>query len=125
MCHLVVDLVYFVVVVMHTDVASRELKPFYLRFIGEDSAIAFSEEQVSLGHAVNQCVKICKEIWWCNALRKCADSRLSFRCHVTCQLQKYDVDIPKPVNEKCVLLKVSIYKLNPCKRYVSINRISF
>jgi hypothetical protein len=82
--------------------------PFYVKFIGEDNEVAFSKENVSFGHAVNLCVKICKDNWWCSALRKCADSDLSFRCHVTCRLQKFNVNFPKPEGEKCHLQEVSI-----------------
>jgi hypothetical protein len=94
---------------------------FYVKFIGEDNEVALSKENVSFGHAVNLCVKICKDNWWCSALRKCADSDLSFRCHVTCRLQKFDVNFPKPEGEKCHLQEVSILflllKLNTCKQF--------
>jgi hypothetical protein len=100
---------YFTALVIRTFVFSQEQAPFYLQFIGEDSIVEFSEKHVSFGHAVNICSKICKDNWWCGALRKCADSRRSFRCHVTCRIQKSPINIPKHGEEKCHLQQVSFY----------------
>jgi hypothetical protein len=105
------------VVAVVTYCLSQELAPFYIQFIGEDNSVVFTKDHVSFGHAFNLCVKICKYDGWCSALRKCADSHLSFRCHVKCRIQETEVNIPKPRDGKCHVREVGRYL---CGNFLSI-----
>jgi hypothetical protein len=98
------SMVFFIFTLIQPGCLYQNQAAFYLRIIAED--IVFVRDHVSFGHAVNLCVNLCKDYWWCDALRKCADNRQSFRCHVTCRIQR-----PEPSNGKCHLQEVSSFQI--------------
>jgi hypothetical protein len=91
--------------------SSEHLIPFHLKFYGTQSqglGMVFSQRSITFVRAVNLCSELCKEHWWCFALRKCADRPNTFQCHVVCPMNNLGIESYGKGDKKCFSLQVSI-----------------
>ncbi|XP_048751089.2 uncharacterized protein LOC125662774 [Ostrea edulis] len=94
--------------------------PFHLRFFGANSKgieLIYQQYNIMFGNAVNLCFKVCKENWWCGALRKCADRPQLFQCDVVCQFNSLENRNYRHGDERC-----ATFQVDPIGPNVAANR---
>lgn len=99
---------YFVVSLRFISSYGNQM-PFHLRFFGANSKgieLIYQQYNIMFGNAVNLCFKVCKENWWCGALRKCADRPQLFQCDVVCQFNSLENRNYRHGDERCATFQV-------------------